>query len=450
MNQILDYTPNGSKRSGGNKNINSDKIVRVLAIFLLIFAVLLIGIAVYSRISENAGKKDVTTEEVASDAKITADIDEETNKVIVKVAHDKIIEKVSYSWDNGRVKDVDGENKTEFELELDLSKGTHILYISVTDKEGHVSKFQQSFTSDNGKDIINPNIDISPDMIGGKAVVVITATDETEMDYITYRWNNDDEIKISVDDVEDNNNRKRIVKEVEIFEDSNDLTIYASDKAGNHAQLQKPIKGVLIPTGSIVISENKDKATVNVKHKNGISKITVRVNDGEPMELSGIDGLSDDDKKDITFDINLNDYGSGTKKIRVEAVSKDETNAVFEATVEGEDGGNNGDGNNDDGDNGGGESEVQNNEDIHISVNEIETTNENDPRQIEIVVKYENGIKDLHVKMNGVNYNVDTIDENSKEVKAGPITLPERNNKLEVTAIGTDDTQNTEVKNISF
>ncbi len=444
MNQILDYTPNGSKRPRGNKNVNSDKIVRILARFLIIFALLLVGIAVYSRVSENAGKKTVTEEETASDAKITMTVDEETNKVKVSVSHDKVIKTFSYSWDSGKARDIDGDGKTEFETELDLSKGTHVLYVRVTDVDGHVSKEQETFQSDNGKDIISPNIDIEPNIIGGKAVAIITATDETEMDYITYRWNNDEEEKVTVDDIEDNDNRKKIVVELEIFEDSNDLTIFAKDKAGNQAQLQKTLNGLLNPTGRIEISEDKSKATVNVKHKNGISKISVRVNDGETQELGGIDELDDEAKKDITFDINLNDYGSGDKKVVVEAISKDETKGVFEANVEG-DGENNDNGGNN-------EPEVENNRDIKISFEEVvdeESQRGDSQPKIKINIQYENGIKDIRIKMNGVNYNVGSVAENSKEVNAGPIALRDRDNKIEVTVYGTDGTQNTEVKNIS-
>ncbi len=441
MNQILDYTPNGSKRPKGNKNVNSDKIVRILAIFLIIFAVLLVSIAVYSRVSENAGKKTITQEETASDAKITTDVDEESNTVKIKVEHDKVITKFSYSWDTSKAREIDGEGKSEFETELDLSKGTHMLYISVADSSGHITSFQKQFTADNGKDIISPNIDIKPDVVDGKAVVIITATDETEMDYITYRWNNEDEVKITVDDVEDNDNRKKIEVKLEISEGSNDLTISAIDKAGKQATLQKTLNGLLNPTGKIEISEDKSNASVNVKHKNGISKITVRVNDGETQELGGIDELDDEAKKDITFDINLNDYGSGDKKIVVEAVSKDETKGVFEATVEG---------NGDNGGNDNNEPEVEQNKDIKIEFEQQEDEHDRDAVLYLIKIRYENGIKDIRIKMNGVNYNVGTWEENSKEVNAGPIKMPERNNKIEVTVYGSDGTQNTEAKNISF
>ena len=440
MNQILDYTPNGSKRTSKNRNDNSDKIVRILAIFLIVFAVLLIGIAVYSRVSENSGKKNPTEEVTYTDAKISYEIDEEENKVKVRVSHDKVITKFSYNWDNGKVRDIDGNGKSEFETELDLSKGSHVLYVNVTDSEGHISTDNKTFQSDNGKDIINPNINISPEMIEGKAVVVITATDETEMDYITYRWNNDEEVKVTVDDVDNNEDRKKIVVELEIYEGSNDLSIFARDKAGNQANLQKSLNGLLNPTGRIEISADRAIATVYLNHKNGISSVLVKINDGEPQELD-LSGMDDEAKKDFHFDIDLNVYGEGDKNIRVEATSVDETTGVFEAFVEGEE-----------------QPEVigeepENNENIQIEFlfpNEGSTERDVNLCLVEVKLHYDNGIKDIDLEIDDRPYDMH-LNDNSNDMKFELTNFnPGETHKVKITVKGLDDTQRTITKTLAF
>lgn len=45
MNQILDYNPN--KNSGSGKSSSSDKIVRIFAVILVIFALCLVGSGIY-------------------------------------------------------------------------------------------------------------------------------------------------------------------------------------------------------------------------------------------------------------------------------------------------------------------------------------------------------------------------------------------------------------------
>ena len=53
MNQILDYSPN--KNSGGNSS-RTDKIVRVFAVFLILFALCLLGVGGYGYLKKNAEK----------------------------------------------------------------------------------------------------------------------------------------------------------------------------------------------------------------------------------------------------------------------------------------------------------------------------------------------------------------------------------------------------------
>ena len=441
MNQILDYTPNGSKRTNKNRGSNSDKVVRILAIFLMIFAVLLVGIAVYSRTTGKSGKKETPEQVTYTDAKISYEIDEEENKVKVKVSHDKVITKVSYNWDSGKVRDIDGNGKSEFETDLDLSKGSHTLFVNVYDSEGHITADNKMFKSDNGKDIINPNININPEMREGKAVVVITATDETEIDYITYRWNNDEEQKVTVDDVEDNDDKKKIVVELEIFEGSNDLTIFARDKAGNQANIQKSLNGLLNPTGRIEISADRSTATVYLNHKNGISSVNVKINDGEPQSLD-LSGMDDEAKKDFNFDIDLNAYGSGDKTIRVEATSADETTGVFEASVEGEEQPTEPE-----------EEENQDNEDIQVEFlfpNEGSTERDVNPCLVEVKLHYDNGIKDIELEIDDRPYDMH-LNDNSNDMKFELNNFsPGGTYKVKITVKGLDDTQRTVTKTLAF
>ena len=74
------------------------------------------------------------------------------------------------------------------EEEISLFAGEHTLNIKVTDVEGNETAFQQSITSENGEDKLYPVIDLK---VTEEKKLRITATDETAIDYVTYRWNND-------------------------------------------------------------------------------------------------------------------------------------------------------------------------------------------------------------------------------------------------------------------
>ena len=96
MNQILDYNPN--KGSGGGHSSGSDKIVRVFAVILAIFAVALLGVGGYG-IYKNKVKSNIPTQ-AASKAEIKVEQQETT--ALVDVTHDKVIEKFRKRNNNKR------------------------------------------------------------------------------------------------------------------------------------------------------------------------------------------------------------------------------------------------------------------------------------------------------------------------------------------------------------
>ena len=441
MNQILDYTPSGSKRPNGGGKINSDKIVRILAIFLIIFAILLVFIAVYSRVTQNAGKKnEAAAEEEETDAKITVEILEEESKVKVTVSHDKVIKLISYSWDDEKGRDIDVKDLSEYSFDIDLPKNRNKLYINVTDANDHITRFNETIYSENGVDIISPIINIDTQTINGKSMIVIEAKDETEIDFVTYRWDDDDEVKVSVDDVEDNDNRKTIKIELETLDGSHDLLVVATDKAGNNAQVPKTFYGVYKPVIKIDISQDKAKADVTVEHNKGIESIAVKINDGEEKHVDGIESLDEEERKKISFPIDLTEFGNVEKKIFIKATSVDNTSAELEHIVEG-------DGNTESRSESSEteESGEDNNENIKVSFSNDET----EERVVRVKASYDQGIKDIKLSVNGQEFDVQVPNDGGRTMEF-PLTLQEGTSKIKVVVIGTDDTQNTVIKNISF
>ena len=64
MNQILDYNPN--KSSGSGKSSGTDNIVRIFAVILVVFALVLVGSGLYGMYKNNqkAGEDDIDTADV--------------------------------------------------------------------------------------------------------------------------------------------------------------------------------------------------------------------------------------------------------------------------------------------------------------------------------------------------------------------------------------------------
>lgn len=79
------------------------------------------------------------------------------------------------------------------ELNVPMPAGENVLHIKVVDINGVETTYENTFKSESGVDIITPVIEIKPD--GNK--LKVTATDETSLDFLTYRWNSEEEQKLS-------------------------------------------------------------------------------------------------------------------------------------------------------------------------------------------------------------------------------------------------------------
>ena len=186
MNQILDYNPN--KSSGGGSS-GSDKVTRVFALILICFSICLVGVGGYNLF--NNKKNNAVPVQTATQAKI--EVEQKDSVVAIRVSHDKTIEKLIYNWDSDKETTLKGDGQSTMEEEIPLLAGTHTLNIKVTDVDGVESTHQEEFFSETGEDKIFPVIALK---VTDQKKLKITATDETEISYVTYRWNDEEETKV--------------------------------------------------------------------------------------------------------------------------------------------------------------------------------------------------------------------------------------------------------------
>lgn len=395
MNQILDYNPN--KNSGGGSS-GSDKIVRVFAIILAIFAICLLAGGAYG-IYKNNGSKSNISSQPTSEAKIN--IEQKETTALIKVSHDKIIEKLIYSWDSEKETTIKGSGESVMESEISLFAGEHTLNVKVIDVEGKETTFEQVITSENGEDKLYPEIKLE---VTEEKRLKITATDETAMDFVTYRWNNEDEQKVEVSD-----NEKEIVFDIEILKGNNDLTIVAVDKNSNTTTENKSFAGVTKPDVKITIAGDKKSIDVSCYHENGLKEIILTLNGTEhPVGF-------DANAKDVGFHYDL---GEGNNEISVKAVSIDETETVATERVEN-----------------------QSEEDRLIQI-KIEKSEAYEDRA-DIGITTEGEIKEIKLNVNDVDYSV------GKETPNFQIQLTEGNNKISVTVVLENGVEKTETVEIS-
>ncbi len=316
MNQILDYNPN--KSSGSGNSSGSDKVVRIFAVILVIFALCLLGSGIYG-MYKNSNKEKVSQTDSPSKAVITVERDEnDDTKAIIKVKHDKAIEKVIYTWDNDKDIINKGNGKPTMDIEISLPAGTHTLTVKVTDIDGVDTTYDEEIYSENGEDKVNPEIKTTVDQATKE--IVITATDETELDYVTYRWNDEEENRKDAD----SENPKELKFNIEIPKGTNDLTIIAVDKNNNSTTKTDKYTGVTKPEITITVSEDKKRIDVFCYHENGITEATLSING----EVRNVD-LGGQVLQEVPFGWDLTEPHS-TVIVKAKSVDGTETEATEE------------------------------------------------------------------------------------------------------------------------
>ena len=292
MNQIL-FTEN--KKNNGPVDIK--KILKIFAICMLIFGVLLAGTGAYA-LFKNAESSNV--EEVVKPTIAVENNGDDT--ITISVRHKKQISKVTYSWNGENEQTIEGEEKSNIQKVIDIPIGTNNLKVSATDVDGQVSEFEGKYVAEE-----DPKIAIGTEDTNIKAT--ITATNK--ITYITYRWDDDEETKVEVGDTS-------FEQVIEIPQGLHTLTIVAVDVNNKTTTKQQSVKGV-----------TKPKLTVTTDGKNFI----INASDDEKLEkvefiLNGQGYRINLNEKEFQYSYPLED---GENKLEVTVYNSDGLTANFKA-----------------------------------------------------------------------------------------------------------------------
>ncbi len=239
MNQIL-YI--GENKGNGPKAIKS--IVKFFAIVIIVFGIILIGkgsYAIYKNIEINSG-----------DNIPVVYMDRVNNTVVIKAEDNIEISKLIYSWNKGEETILLPNSKKVEEVVL-LPNENSVLNVTIVDTKGKETKFMQEWNIE-GTDIR------------------IIARDETEINYLIYKWNEEEEIKINATE----NDKLKIQETIDMILGENKLTVKAVDKNGNTETLEKTI--IISSKPVIAIKQSNGKLAVTINDEVGIKKVTLNIN----------------------------------------------------------------------------------------------------------------------------------------------------------------------------
>ena len=314
MNQILlTGNENNKKRNNKYKNSNNTndmkKIIMFFGIIILVFGLAIAGVYGYKVYKKN------------KDDKVVVDIPqlslEKTDKTVTIKAESKIgINKIIYTWNEEEPEEIllNGSSKKHEEM-LNIPNGENTLNVKVIDQAGQENETNESFSRN--VDAEKPVIETS--IIVENSKLKITATDETAMKYITYKWNNEEEVKVEAENEED----KVIEVTIDVKRGESTLTITAVDSSDNTETVDKPFKGVLEP--EFDVRTNGDKLYMKISHDMGFEKIEFSVN-GQIYTYDKTFAGYDATQKEIEYQFDLQE---GENTVVIVAISNEGTDATY-------------------------------------------------------------------------------------------------------------------------
>lgn len=300
MNQILATKTDNKKRKKPRmpgKSVSSDiaKVTKVFAIGLIIFGGCVIGTGSYALYKEKETTNKTTINEMSKPVISVEAIEGDESTILLKTTSNIGIETVVYQWNDGKKTTLTGNGGKYLEQKVQIPSGSNVLNITVVDSQNQESTYSKKYE-------LNSNIKLEAI---GNGKIKIEYAGETEISYLTYRWDDQDENKIDI-------NSKTIDKEIDTLNGKHTLTIIVVD-VNNHTETKvQQTNGVSIPTIDIRFNEDKTSYIINVKDDVELKEVIITLDEDDTKKYGQkING------KEFQFEIALKEGSDNKMKVQV-------------------------------------------------------------------------------------------------------------------------------------
>lgn len=295
LNQILSVeNPKKEKkqkvRNHGTIEIN--KILKFFSIAIFIFGIFIIGSGSYSMYQEAAATK------VATKPTIYVEETSET-EIILQISHDKAIEKVIYQWNEEEPTQIEGKGKKKVEQKIEIPTGENTLNVYAIDVNGQEITYQKKYT-------LLGDININLEANGNN--IKIIAEGKEELSYMTYRWDEEDEQTIEINNIQTE-------QTIEIPKGLHTLTVVVVDRNHKTQTKKQEIKGVTKPKLE-VSTDGADNFIIKASDEEGIKRVEFIINETERNSLDLDKVLPLEQRKEFEYAYPLHD-GENRLEIRV-------------------------------------------------------------------------------------------------------------------------------------
>ena len=282
MNQILATSKptekkKKTKRNGGPADIKT--IVRVFAIVMLVFGVFMIGTGSYAIYRENEASNMEITKPV-----ITETLNEDSTAVALTVTHDKAIDRIEYSWNDDEVQIITGNGRRYIEQEIEIPGGTNTLNVKAIDIQGQEISTQREFTSE---EIINLTISENNKL-------KITAESETEIAYMTYRWDEEEEQRVDI-------NSTTVDQEIDVPMGTHNIMVTLVDVNNETTTKEQTVMGTTKPIIDIGADDAGEYYLITITDETGLERVELNFR-GEQRTITVENG-----EKELKYKLQLNE-----------------------------------------------------------------------------------------------------------------------------------------------
>lgn len=239
MNQILFVQEKRTFNAQDTK-----KIVLFFAVSIIVFGIIFLWQGIYGVYIYNQNK--ITQQQLESEkTKIELSQTTDGNALII-VESKTAISELIYYWNSEASRTISQNGRTTIQERITLPVGENTLTVKTIDSNGEETVKQKVFKLQVDKPIIT-----FPSQVGNNLKILVES--KVEIEYVTYKWNNDPEQKIDMLTFQD---KKRFEKEIPILMDQNTIHVTAVDVYGNKSEKSLELKGVQIEIKPMIQGEN--------------------------------------------------------------------------------------------------------------------------------------------------------------------------------------------------
>ena len=321
MNQILSVEPpkpdkpkkekkQKMRNNSGGGTIEIEKIVRVFAIVLIIFGIIMVASGSYSMYQ---GTQTGNTE-----AKPTISVQEVSETQLnIQISHSSPLQRVTYNWNSESPVELDASGKRSVEQTIEIPTGENTLNIYAIDQEGRETNYSRVYTREGD---ININFEVDGSNIK------VTASGKNQLSYMTYRWDDEEEQRIDINSIETE-------QSVEIPMGQHTLTVSVVDINNTTETKEQEVKGVTRPNVEVT-TDGSSNFVVRASDDEGITRIEVTIDEDENQKyLINLEEVypSVEDRKQ--FEYNQFQLHDGENKIEVTVYNESGVSETVRALV---------------------------------------------------------------------------------------------------------------------